>query len=163
MVAAGLAVGLGFLCKYTAAYLIVAGGFSSCSGRRRGFSSRTGPYLALLIFCILHAARDRLEFTTWLDHRPTCRRQCRDDFPVASDLRYFFEFFFVEMLLLNPVFYIAGLVGNGGILETPPGEPAGLYLFCVGGVVFLGHLAYSLHSRILPNWRSRPPCCRCSV
>ena len=31
-------------------------------------------------------------------------------------------------------------------------NPLLLYLFCLGGLVFLGHLAYSFHSRILPNW-----------
>ena len=31
-------------------------------------------------------------------------------------------------------------------------NPLALYFFCLGGVVFLGHLAWSLHSRILQNW-----------
>jgi hypothetical protein len=67
-------------------------------------------------------------------------------------LRYFGDFFLVETALLNPVFLVAALWAMAAFWQRPRENPLELYCFCMGGVVFLGHLAYSLHSRILPNW-----------
>jgi hypothetical protein len=56
------------------------------------------------------------------------------------------------LLLLNPVFFVAMLWAMAAFWKRRQENPLELYLFCMGGLVFLGHLAWSLHSRILPNW-----------
>jgi 4-amino-4-deoxy-L-arabinose transferase-like glycosyltransferase len=67
-------------------------------------------------------------------------------------LRHFREFFLQEMGLLNPVFFVGMLWAMVAFWKHRQQNPLGLYFFCLGGLVFLGHLVYSLHSRILPNW-----------
>jgi len=67
-------------------------------------------------------------------------------------LRFLGEFFFIEAALLNPVFFVGALWAMAVFWRCRPVRPLELYFFCMGGVVFLGHLAYSLHSRVLPNW-----------
>ncbi len=61
-------------------------------------------------------------------------------------------FIVVEAALLNPVFFVGALWAMLAIWKPPRENPLGLYLFCMGGLVFLGHLAFSLHSHVLPNW-----------
>lgn len=151
----GLAAGLGFLCKYTAAYLIICWAlFFLLWPPSRIHLKKPGPYLALLVFAVC-----TLPVIIWnAQHGWITVHHVADNAGMGSNskwhptLRYFFEFFFVEMLLLNPVFYIGALWAMVAFWKRRRENPLALYFFCVGGVVFLGHLAYSLHSRILPNW-----------
>lgn len=150
---AGFAGGLAFLCKYSAAYLIVCWAlFFWLHSPARPQLRKPGPYLALLAFAlgtlpviiwnaqhgwitVHHVAGNAGLNSTW---HPT--------------LRYLVEFFFAEMGLLNPVFFIAALWAMAAFWKQRREHPLELYCFCLGGAVFLGHLVYSLHSRILPNW-----------
>ena len=56
------------------------------------------------------------------------------------------------MGLLNPVFFVGTLWAMVAFWKWRHENPLGLYFFCTGGVIFLGHLIYSFHSRIFPNW-----------
>jgi 4-amino-4-deoxy-L-arabinose transferase-like glycosyltransferase len=149
----GLAAGLGFLCKYSAAYLIICWAlFFLLWPPARIHLKKPGPYLALLIFAVC-----TLPVIIWnSQHGWITVHHVADNAGMSSTwhptLRYFFEFFFVEMLLLNPVFYVGALWAMVAFWKRRRENPLWLYLFCMGAVVYWGHLAYSLHSRILPNW-----------
>src|SRR5262249_41681965 len=67
-------------------------------------------------------------------------------------LRYLWEFLGIEALLLNPVFFLGTIWAITMAWKKRRENPLLLYLFCLGAPVFLGHFAYSLHSRIQPNW-----------
>ncbi|HWW00156.1 MAG TPA: glycosyltransferase family 39 protein [Candidatus Acidoferrum sp.] len=150
---AGLAAGLGFLCKYSALYLIVCWAvFFLVWPPARVHLRRPGPYLALLVLALC-----ALPVIIWnSEHGWITLRHVADSAGLASawhpSLRFFWEFFFVEAALLNPVFFAGALWSMAVFWRCRPERPLELYFFCMGGVVFLGHLAYSLHSRVLPNW-----------
>jgi hypothetical protein len=67
-------------------------------------------------------------------------------------LRFFGEFCFSELALLNPIFFIGAILASLAFWKRRQENPFALYLFCMGWPVFLGHLLYSLHSRVQPNW-----------
>ena len=149
----GLVMGLGFLCKYSALYQIVCWAvFFALWPAARMHLRKPGPWLALLIFLICttpvviwnwqhgwitvhHVAGDAGLHSQW---RPT--------------LRYFGDFLVSELLLLNPVFLIGSIWAMFGFWKLRRGKPLWLYFFCMSAPVLLGHLVYSFHSRVLPNW-----------
>jgi 4-amino-4-deoxy-L-arabinose transferase-like glycosyltransferase len=150
---AGLAAGLGFLCKYSAIYLIVCWAlFFLLWAPARVQLKKPGPYLALLIFALC-----TLPVIVWnSQHGWITLHHVADNAGMQSEwhptLRHFREFFLQEMGLLNPVFFVGVLWAMVAFWKHRQQNPLGLYFFCLGGLVFLGHLVYSLHSRILPNW-----------
>ena len=149
---AGLAAGLGFLCKYSAVYLIFCWAlFFVLWPPARAQLKKSGPYLALLIFALC-----TLPVIVWnSQHGWITVHHVADNAGIQSEwhpIRHFLEFFFLEMGLLNPVFFVGALWAMAAFWKHRQVNPLELYLFCMGGLVFLGHLVYSLHSRILPNW-----------
>lgn len=152
---AGVAAGLGFLFKYTAAYLTVCFAvFFLLWPPARAHLRKPGPYLALLVlmFCTLPTV-------IWnAQHHWITVRHVSENAGMGSKsqwhptLRYFWDFFFTEAVLLNPFFFAGALWATIAVWRRRCDRPLELYLFCMGGLVFLGHWAYSLHSRILPNW-----------
>jgi hypothetical protein len=72
--------------------------------------------------------------------------------PWRPTFQFFWEFFFTEAALLNPVFFVGALWAMAAFWKRRQENPLGLYLFCMGGLLFLGHWVYALHSRVLPNW-----------
>jgi hypothetical protein len=151
----GVAAGLGFLFKYTAAYLVVCFAiFFLLWPPARVHLRKPGPYLALLLLLIC-----TLPTVIWnSQHNWITVQHVSENAGMGSKpkwqptLRYFWEFFFIEAILLNPVFLIGALWAMAAIWKRRRTSPLDLYLFCTGGLVFLGHWVYSLHSRILPNW-----------
>ena len=151
----GLAMGLGFLCKYSALYQIVCWAiFFALQPPARQHLRKPGPWLASLVFLICtmpvviwnwrhgwitvhHVAGNAGLHSQW---HPT--------------LRYFRDFIFQELALLNPIFFVGALWAMIGFWKFPRHEKSGLwlFLFCMSAPVFLGHWLYSFHSRILPNW-----------
>jgi 4-amino-4-deoxy-L-arabinose transferase-like glycosyltransferase len=152
---AGLAAGLGFLCKYSAVYLIFCWAlFFLLWTPARIHLKKPGPYLALLIFALC-----TLPVIIWNSQNGWITvHHVADNAGMQSEwhptLRYFLDFFFEETALLNPIFFIAALWAMVGFWKNWRENPRGLYFFCLGGTVFLGHLVYSFHSRILPNWNA---------
>lgn len=149
----GLAMGLGFLCKYSAMYLIVCLGIFFWLWRpARRQLRKPGPWLAAGIFLagtlpvviwnaqhhwitVEHVAGNAGLHNQW---RPT--------------LEYFWEFWGSETALLNPVFFLAALWPAFAFWKFGRERPLMVYLFCMGWAVFFGHALYSFRERILPNW-----------
>ncbi len=150
---AGAAAGLGFLFKYTAAYLVVCWAFFFVLWRpARVHLKKPGPYLALLLVLI-----SALPVIFWNSrHQWVTLRHVAWNAGLNSawrpTLRYFWEFTLVEAVLLNPVFFVGAIWAMGAFWKRRRENPLLLYFFCTGGLVFLGHWIYSLHSRVLPNW-----------
>ena len=149
----GLAMGLAFLCKYTAAFQIICWAvFFALSPKARGHLRRPGPWLALLVFLFC-----TLPVVIWnCQHGWSTLNDVGGDAGLHSHwrptLRYFWDFLFSEAALLNPVFFIGSLWALFGFWKWRRERPLWLYLFCMGAPVFLGYWLYSFHSRILPNW-----------
>jgi membrane-associated phospholipid phosphatase len=149
----GLALGLGFLCKYTAMLQLVCWAiFFTLQPAARIHLRKSGPWVALGVFalCTLpvliwnsqhgwitvnHVAGDAGMHSTW---KPT--------------LNYFFEFTGAEFGLLNPIFFIAAMWALFAAWKRRKEKPLWLFLFCMSAPVFLGYWLFSFHSRVLPNW-----------
>jgi 4-amino-4-deoxy-L-arabinose transferase-like glycosyltransferase len=107
---AGLAAGLGFLSKYSAAYLLVCWAlFFLLWPLARAQLKKSGPYLALLVFALC-----TLPVIIWNAQNGWITvHHVADNAGVTSawhpTLLYFGEFLALEALLLNPVFF-----GNNG-------------------------------------------------
>jgi 4-amino-4-deoxy-L-arabinose transferase-like glycosyltransferase/membrane-associated phospholipid phosphatase len=149
----GLAMGLGFLCKYSALYQIVCWVvfFALCPAARVHLR-RPGPWLALLIFSLC-----TLPVVIWnWQHGWTTVHQVAGDAGLHSQwkptLRYFWDFSYSELALLNPIFFIGALWAMIGFWKFRRERPLWLFFFCMGAPVFLGYWLYSFHSRVLPNW-----------
>ena len=150
---AGLAMGLGFLCKYSVLYQFVCWAiFLALSPPARTQLRKPGPWLALLVFLIC-----TLPVVIWnWQHGWITVHHVANDAGMQSQwhptLRFFWDFVFQELGLLNPVFLIGALAAMIGFWKYRRERPLWLYLFCMGAPVFLGHWLFSFHSRVLPNW-----------
>jgi membrane-associated phospholipid phosphatase len=149
----GLATGLSFLGKYTGALLVACWGvFFLLWPPARRHLRRRGPYLALLILALC-----TLPVVIWNSQHGWITLTHLSENAALQDTwqpttRYFWEFLGAEAGLLNPVFFVLMLWAMIGIWRQRPRTPLGVYLFAMGAPVFLGYWAYSLHSRIQPNW-----------
>jgi membrane-associated phospholipid phosphatase len=151
----GLAMGLGFLCKYTAVMQIVCWAcLFVLAPATRIHLRKPGPWLALLIFSLC-----TLPVVVWNSQRgwPTFNDVGGDaglhsQWKPEDALRYFPDFMVVQFLVLNPIFFLGAIWAMIGFWKLRRDRPLWLYFFCMGAPVFLGHLFWSFHSRILPNW-----------
>jgi membrane-associated phospholipid phosphatase len=151
----GLAMGLGFLCKYTAVMQIACWAvFFALAPAARIHLRKPGPWLALLIFSLC-----TLPVVIWNSQRgwPTLNDVGGDaglhsQWKPEDALRYFPDFTVVQFLALNPIFFIGAIWAMTGFWKLRRERPLWLYFFCMGAPVFLGYWLWSFHSRILPNW-----------
>ena len=149
----GLAMGLGFLCKYTAVMQIVCWAILfALAPATRIHLRKPGPWLALLIFSIC-----TLPVVLW---------NSQHGWPTLNDvggdaglhgqwhptLRYVWDFLGNQFALLNPIFFVGAIWAMICSWKSRRERPLWLYLFCMGAPVFLGYGLWSFHSRILPNW-----------
>jgi hypothetical protein len=67
-------------------------------------------------------------------------------------LKFFWEFIGSEFALLNPIFSIGAICAMICLWKLRRENPLQLYFFCMSAPVLLGHLLWSFHSRIEPNW-----------
>jgi hypothetical protein len=150
---AGLAAGLGFLCKYSAAYLIICWAvFFVLWPPARVHLKKPGPYLGLLIFALC-----TLPVVIWnAEHRWITVQHVSENAGLnvqwQPTLRYFWEFLGLQALLLNPVFFVPAVWAMMAFWKRRRENPLELYFFCMGPLVFLGHWIYSLRSQVLANW-----------
>jgi len=149
----GLAMGLGFLCKYSAAFQIVCWAilFALWPAARMHLR-RPGPWLALLVFLAC-----TLPVVVWnAQHGWITVNHVAGNAGLHSQwhptLRYFGEFVAAEAGLLNPVFFIGAVWALFAFWPQRHEYPLWLYFFCMGAPVFLGYWLWSLHSRVQPNW-----------
>jgi 4-amino-4-deoxy-L-arabinose transferase-like glycosyltransferase/membrane-associated phospholipid phosphatase len=149
----GLAMGLAFLCKYTAFYQIICFAiFFTLHPPARIHLRKSGPWLALLIFCVC-----TLPVLIWnSQHNWITATHVAGNAGLHGKwhptLRYFWDFIFQEFALLNPIFFVGAIWAMIGCWKFRRERPLWLYFFCMNAPVFLGHLIWSFHSRILPNW-----------
>jgi hypothetical protein len=129
---------------------------------------RPGPYLALFItlLCTLPVLIWNASHS-WITVTHVSERSGLSA-PWKPTLRFFWEFLGAEAGLLNPAFFVAALwamaafwkrdraeaASTNGTAPPPWADPHAvlLFLFCMGGPIFLGHWLYSLYTRVLPNW-----------
>jgi len=149
----GLAAGLGFLCKYSAAYLVVCWALLFVLWPpARVHLRKPGPYLALLLLGVC-----TLPVVIWnAQHHWITVRHVASNAELAPGWhltwRFFGEFLSLQAGLLNPVFLVGALWAMAAFWKHRRERPLELYFFCMGGVVFLGHALWSLHGRVMPNW-----------
>ena len=149
----GLAMGLGFLCKYSAAYQIVCWAiFFALCPMARAHLRKPGPWLAMLVFllCTLPVIIWNAQHNWITLHHVAGNAGLHGQW--HPTLRYFRDFIFQEFALLNPIFFIGTIWAMIGCWKFRRERPLWLYFFCMSAPVLLGHLIYSFHSRILPNW-----------
>jgi membrane-associated phospholipid phosphatase len=149
----GLAMGLGFLCKYNAFYQIVCFGiFFALHPPARMHLRKPGPWLALLVFsvCTLPVVIWNWQNGWITAHHVAGNAGLHGQW--HPTLRYFWDFTFQEFALLNPVFFLGAIWALFGFWKFRRERPLWLYFFCLGAPVFLGHWLWSFHSRVLPNW-----------
>lgn len=150
---AGLALGLGFLCKYTAAYQILCWALLfAWWPAARVHLRRPGPYLALLIFALC-----TLPVIIWNSQNDwITARHVSDNAglrtPWRPTYKFTFDFVMAEFALLNPVFFVGSLWAAVAFWRRRKEHPLRLFFFCMGMPVFLGHVAYSFRSALQPNW-----------
>jgi membrane-associated phospholipid phosphatase len=149
----GLAMGLGFLCKYNAFYqLICFGIFFALWPPARLQLRKPGPWLALGIFalCTLPVLIWNSQHGWITLHHVAGNAGLQGQW--HPTLRHVWNFVLSEFGLLNPIFFVGAMFAMIGFWKFRGERPLWLYFFCMGAPVFLGHLLWSLHSRILPNW-----------
>ncbi len=158
---AGLALGLGFLCKYTAMLQIVCWIFFFALHRpARLHLKKSGPWFALGLFAlctlpvlIWNAQHDWITVSHVAgDAGLLGKNQIGLGEQLLKSLNYFLEFTGAELGLLNPIFFIAALVALVAAWKRRAEKPLWFFLFCMSAPVFLGHWLYSFHSRVQPNW-----------
>jgi 4-amino-4-deoxy-L-arabinose transferase-like glycosyltransferase/membrane-associated phospholipid phosphatase len=149
----GLAMGLGFLCKYTAVFQIVCWALLfALAPATRLHLRKPGPWLALLVFSLC-----TLPVVIWnSQHGWITATHVAGNAGLHGQwhptLRYFWDFLFTQFAALNPVFFIGAMWAMIGFWKLRRERPLWLYLFCMGAPVFLGYWLFSFHSRVLPNW-----------
>jgi membrane-associated phospholipid phosphatase/4-amino-4-deoxy-L-arabinose transferase-like glycosyltransferase len=149
----GLWMGLGFLSKYTALFQLLSWAvlFTLWPPARKQLR-RPGPYLALVInlLCALPVLFWNSEHgwitVTHLGENAGMRSAWH------PTLKYFGEFLGSELGLLNPVFFVGTVWAAIAFWRRGRRSPYLIYFFSMGAPLFLAYLAYSLRSRILPNW-----------
>ena len=169
----GVALGLGFLCKYTAMLQIVCWAlFFLLHPAARGQLKKAGPKLALLVFflgtlpvliwnarhhwiTVFHVLGDAgMSEVGRTSHEHHTLLES-----VVKSLNYFVEFTAGEFGVLNPIFFLGALWAAVAAWKRRAEKPLWCFLFCMGVPVFVGHWLFSFHSRVQLNWpaASVPP------
>ena len=149
----GAALGLGFLCKYTAAAQIVCWAiFFALQPSARVHLKKPGPWLALFVFVIC-----TLPVIIW-----NAQRDWVTLIDLGGDaglhgvwhptLSYFWEFIGAEAGLLNPIFFVASLWACIATWKRRKEKPLWFFLLCMSAPLVIGYWLYSFHSRIQANW-----------
>ncbi len=148
----GVAMGLAFLCKYSAFYQIVCFGiFFALWSPSRIQLRKPGPWLALLIFAIC-----TLPVIIWnAQHGWATVGHVAGNAGLHSEWKpwkYIGSFWGGSLGVLNPIFFLAALWAGFGFWKSRRENPLMLYLFCMSWPVFWGHAIYSLRFNVQLNW-----------
>jgi 4-amino-4-deoxy-L-arabinose transferase-like glycosyltransferase len=154
----GLAMGLGFLCKYSARINQFAGQFSLRSVRRAHLR-KPGPWLALLIFLIC-----TLPVVIWnWQHGWITVHHVAGNAGMHSEwkptLRYFWDFL-CEFALLNPIFFVGAMWAMIGFWKFRRERRCG-FIFSAWARRFFSATGFSRSTRACCRTGLRPPFCQC--
>jgi membrane-associated phospholipid phosphatase len=165
----GLALGLGFLCKYTAMLQLVCWlVYFALQPAARAQLRQKGPWLALLIFslCTLpviiwNTQHDWITLSdltgdAGLHHRGESLTLAQH---AVKSLNYFLEFTGGELGMLNPIFFVGAVAAMVIAWRRRTEKPFWFFLLCLSAPLFLGYWLWSFHSRVQLNWiaASIPP------
>lgn len=153
----GLWMGLGFLSKWVQLFQWLCWAVFFVLWRpARVHLGRPGPWLALGI--------NLLAFTpviiwnqqhNWITAEHVADNAALENaWPPPLDLmaEWFFTFLGQELGLLNPVFFVSLAWAACAFWKRYRDDLRQVYFFAMGAPVFMGYLAWTLHSRVLPNW-----------
>jgi 4-amino-4-deoxy-L-arabinose transferase-like glycosyltransferase len=154
----GLWMGLGLLSKFTQLFQLLCWAvFFALWRPARVHLRRPGPWLALAI--------NLLAFTPvfiwnqqhgWItaEHVLGDNAGLKQSWPppLADMAEWFFTFLGQELGLLNPVFFVSLVWAAVAFWKRYRDDVRQVYFFAMGAPVFLVYLAWTLHSRVLPNW-----------
>jgi membrane-associated phospholipid phosphatase len=146
----GLLMGLGFLSKPTELFQLLSWVmFFILWPQSRKHLRRVGPYLALIVHALC-----TLPVVIWNSQRHWITTQdISHNAALGQGIHIrVLDFLGVEAGLLNPFFFIATIWACIVFWKKSRHSPVLIYLFSMGAPVFLFYLAWSFHSRILPNW-----------
>jgi 4-amino-4-deoxy-L-arabinose transferase-like glycosyltransferase/membrane-associated phospholipid phosphatase len=149
----GCWMGLGFLSKYTALFQWLCWAVFFVLWRpARAQLRRPGPYLALLVnlVCLLPVVIWNAQHD-WITAHHVADNGALGQ-PWHPTLRFFLDFLVVECVLLHPIFFVATVWAAMAIWRRQRGSALAVYFFSMGAPLFLFYFAYTLHSRVLPNW-----------
>jgi membrane-associated phospholipid phosphatase len=157
----GLWMGLGLLSKYTALYQLASWAmlFAVWPPARKQLR-RPGPYVALFVnlLCVLPVAIWNQQHH-WItiqhvsegghfdQHWALTLANLWDGFT-----RFTLSFFAIETGLINPFFFLPAIWAGVAFWRRKPRNPLLVYFFSMGAPIFLFHLIFTLHSRVLPKW-----------
>ena len=158
----GLAMGLGFLCKYTAACQIVCWAvlFALWPAARMHLR-RPGPWLALLVFLVCTTP-----VVIWnAQHGWITVHHVADNAGMRGQwhptLRYFWDFLAAKLGLLNPVFFIGALWAMFAFWRTPARAAACGFIFSAWARRCFSATGFGRFTRASCPTGLPPPSCRC--
>jgi len=146
----GLAIGAGFLSKYSALYEIVCLGLFF-GVHRRDLLRQPGPYLALALALLC-----TIPVIIWnSQHGWITLRHVSENAGLnkqwKAPWRYVGDFVASETFLLNPIFLVAAVIAGIRLWNGRRSADLRFYLFWMSAPVLIGHLLYTFHSRVFPN------------
>jgi 4-amino-4-deoxy-L-arabinose transferase-like glycosyltransferase/membrane-associated phospholipid phosphatase len=151
-VCVGLGLGLGFLSKYTALFQLASwAAIFVALPIARSHLRRPGPWVALGItaLCSVPVLVWNSQHGWITVHHVASDGRLGESWQPTS--RYLVDFIFSETLLLNPFFVVLLILAMIGWAK-PGRSPLERYLVWMGVPVFFFYWAFSLHSRVEPNW-----------
>ena len=147
----GLWMGLGFLSKYTNIFQYLCWGtFFFLWPPARRHLRRPGPWLALglgLLACLPVVIWNAQHHWITVEHVAT-----DGQLDQAWRQTFVLDFLLTEAGILHPVFFVAALWAGAAFWRKGRQDPFQLYLFSMGGPLFLFYFFLSWHSHILGNW-----------
>lgn len=152
----GLWMGLGFLSKYSSPlmWMCWAVFFIAWPPARKHLRTR-GPWLALLVnlLCTLPVLIWNMQ-NGWISLKHVARHTGvgKAAAPLSKHLSWLGEFLGSEIVLLNPIFFVAAAIALIAIWRAKKRDARLVFLFCMGAPVFVLYIFLSLRSRVQPNW-----------
>jgi 4-amino-4-deoxy-L-arabinose transferase-like glycosyltransferase len=149
----GIWMGLGFLSKYVALLQWFSWAlFFLLWKPARSQLRRPGPYLALAIQALatLPVVWWNVQ-NDWVGLRHVGERGGLDTAWQFTS-RFFVDFSVAQVVLLNPVFFVAMIGAFFALRHRQHRSPLQLFFVSMGLPLFLGCLLYALRSRVHPNW-----------
>ncbi len=149
----GLWMGLGFLSKYTSLFQLLSWAvFFALWKPARVQLRRPGLYLALLVNAVcaipvlIWNSQNGWITVKHLENRAGLEQVWK------PTIKFLQDFVVSEAGLLNPIFFVAMIWAAIVFWRRYRQNPLLIYFFSMGAPLFLVYFAYTLRSRVQPNW-----------